>query len=167
MKKNLLIYLLTFILFGCIPSGGMSEEEINYLKKFKPYPYTEKEKDYILELKNKGLHNIKIMSPYNCLHKSYQIYCDSDSYYDFRKGDSIVHLSREIAKDLYSKTLEDSVIVRINYIQVQINFKSKKNKKNIVEFWRIYKKSWLEKELGFRVKDYGEDYYARIWLRNE
>jgi hypothetical protein len=47
MIKNLLIYLLTFILFGCIPSGGMSEEEINYLKKFKPYPYTEKEKDYI------------------------------------------------------------------------------------------------------------------------
>ncbi len=164
--KNILLFLsISSILFGCWPSNQQySEEELRYLEQLKPFPLTEKEKSYISELEKIGLTKIELKRPYYPDDNTYVVNFYSDTYFEWKIEDSVSSFANKIALDLYSKILEDSVILELREIEVTIYFKSKKTKLKRIKFYQYIPIRWLEKHTGFEVKLYGEDYYSRKYI---
>ena len=165
MKNTILFSLLILALTSCWPSNdNLSEEDIKYLEQLKPYPLTEKEKNYILELEKMGLTKVELISPYYPEDYHYEVNLNSEIYYDWSMEDSLSNLASQIAKDLYSIVLEDSVIVGIREILVHIHLKSKKTRLHTIKFYQSTPIRWLEKKLGFEVNELSEDYYYRKYI---
>ncbi len=159
MKK--IAYLILLTLTSCYVDQTKEAQDY-YLESMKPKPYTLKEKKFISELRKRDFFKVELYNPrlgYNICN-SYIVYLHSNSIYNSKENDSLTHLSEELAKHLYSNVLEDSTIVAISRIEVEFNFKSQKYK--TVSIRRTIGKNWLEKEFGYKIKDFGNEYYSKV-----
>ncbi len=163
MKNLIFIFSLSIALFSCWEPTGqyLSEEDRRYLEQLKPHPLTEKEKKYILELEKKGLKNVELQRPFYPEDWSYKVTFYSDQYYNWRMKDSVSNFATEIALSLFSEILEDHVIYGLGEVNVDIFFKSKKDKSQSIKFSQQIPSIWIEKKLGYEVKKYSDDYYSR------
>lgn len=163
MKNTLLFSLLILTLTSCWEPTGeyLSEEDRKYLKQLKPFPLTEKEKNYKEELEKMGLKKVELQRPFYPEDYAYEVTFYSDQYYNWRMKDSVSNFATEIALNLYSEILEDRVIYGLGVINVNIFFKSKKDNSNSIKFRQNIPSIWIEKKLGYEVKKIADDYYSR------
>ena len=111
-----------------------------------------------------GFMKVELIGPYYPEDYHYEVNLNSEIYYDWSMEDSLSNLASQIAKELYSRVLEDSVIVGIREILVHIHLKSKKTRLNHIELRQSIPIRWLEKKLGFEVNELSKDYYYRKYI---
>jgi hypothetical protein len=166
MKSQLIIAV--FLLTGCYES---TQESSDWVNSFKPKEYTQKEKGFISKLESKGFFNVKINNPHIGIVasglSSYElIMYSSNCCYDYRMSDSLHNLSGNIAKELYSKVIEDSILYDIGRMRMHIYIQSKKSDTLYFDFRKTFEKKNLETETGLRVIKNGSNSYKRVGVKS-
>lgn len=147
--KYILISFLLLPLVSCF-SNQTELEARNWKKK----PLTKKEIQFIEELKKRGYDHIEMDSQIIGLYalgmSSYDIYLKTKILSANVNADSIRNIGFQISKELYDHVVEDSIIFDFQQINVHLTVKNDM-KYWSREFFKIYEKKQLEKELKFKV----------------
>lgn len=162
--KYLLIYLLTFLLVGCISNQTTIDQ--NKLEKKR---LTKKEELFVKQLETRGYSNIDIIPPtigddspgFSVYHFS----ASSQITQSKNNLDSIQAINYEIAKELYVNVIEDSILFEIGSLIVIVEMKSSKGKSAKIETYEIYRKNQLEHELKLKVIKKNDGTFERLKIQ--
>ena len=149
MKLFFLELLIIFLISSCY------NIECESCKHIKPPKKTLKEEAYIDSLKNRGFSNIRLFVPIIGLKgkgmDTYELEMDCPFNLTEDNADSIIMISDHIADELYSKVMEDSIIVECYDIFIRLNVRKSEIKKDQNILWQHYTKPSLEKWNRMRV----------------
>lgn len=154
------ISLMFLSLVSCF--SNQTEFEV---RKWKKNTLTNKEIQFIAELKRNGYYQIEIdkqiIGQYAYGMSSYGIYFKKKINTAKVNADSIREISFQIAKVLVDHVIEDSIIYDCN--EIIIHFTVLNGQKYWSrEFFLPYKKKQLEKELNFKVNKNYDGSYQRV-----
>lgn len=168
MKLNHFGKIIFFLLLtSCLPNYDEERNAIEYYRK----PRTNSEIKYFKELELQGLrlqeYRLPITSIGNLSERSYNLTFYSNFEINSEKDEAVMFQKKiEIANELYSQILNDSIIEDIDEICISIDpFKKfKYNSTNKKYFQYCFSKDSLEIWNGFKVFKYSKKKYLRIQI---
>jgi hypothetical protein len=164
INKVLIGIFLLVTLASCLNNGQC--DDCGQIPMPKP---SQKELAYIDTLKERGLKNIKLIIPligeYGYGRNYYAMELDCPFELKHQNTDSIIAVRNEIADELYSNIIEDSIIMDCYEIDLRFNFQKKEfdpyKNDNLTDGIKI---SVLEKRNGFRVVKVGKNKFKRVHI---
>lgn len=171
MKNQNCLFNSFFILFGIMllqscMGNGTTREQQEYLDNLvDPIP-TIKEDNFVNSLKDMGYFNVTLDIPIVGLvgkgSSSYIISMDCPFNLTETNKDSVIQANVDIAHELYTKVIEDSIIVEFGELNVEFTVEHSDIKKWHHILVRTYAKSTLEGWGSFKVVEDGNGKFKRV-----
>ena len=164
MKKLLIICIGLCTFFSCI---DYSEERESLKGDFHHNPTTEKERAYFNQLKSQGFSEVNFFVPvlgrYPKNGNFYKLSLTTKQSIDSSNLDSLTHIRDSIANHLFTDVIEDSILININKIIVDI-----KGKNELSLLYENYYIDSMSRKHNFKVVRLGKDIYDRVpyWKKN-
>ncbi len=153
-----------YILFSCL---GYSEARKELQLDYYDGPTTEKEKEYLNELKLQGFNNIEFAIPVISRTPKYGghygLSFKLNKRIDSTNLDSIKRVRDEIADHLYTTIIEDSTLIAINEITINVEVANGYYPTGEKPFlFKSFRKDSLARKHNFKVIQLGKDIYERV-----
>ncbi|MBI1837892.1 MAG: hypothetical protein HYR91_11575 [Flavobacteriia bacterium] len=162
-----MIIVLTLFL-NCI-GDGMTDGQRKWYASLKPNQPTVKELKFADSLKTLKYSKIKYTIPVRGQmaygFSSYYISLECPYLMTFYNKDSIKKVNLQIATELYSKVIADSILYDILDVNVIFHLKSKDLQSKNIELRKQYRKKILEQYSGFKIIQVDDTTYQRVKLK--
>lgn len=160
----ILSFAIIILVSGCLDNGTTTQQR-KYLENLQSTSLTNAEVSYLNSLERKGYKDINVHVPisgYKCQGcSSYILKMKAPFSLTKDNKDSIIALSNDIALDLYSSVIEDSIIIELGMIRIEFSVL-----KSEIESWhyilvREHKKKDLAKAANFKVMEIDKGVFIR------